>query len=152
MQISQDFLPYKHKTLILVCDSSHAKFYQAYERNFELIEEIKNDRIKLDDTERYSTQTGGGILSKVVDEDFKERETKMFYKKLADKLFDSFHDEKNSKLILIIPDGDKHVLTNELHEDVKQSLVHAIGKQATKIPEDQLVKMIDEERRITLSL
>jgi len=148
MQISQDFLPYEHKTLILVCDSSHAKLYQAYERNFELMEEIKNDRIKLDDTERYTTQTGGGILSSIEDEDFKERETKMFYKKLSGVLFDRFHDEENSKLILVIPEGDKNVLIDLLHEKVKKSLLCAIGKQSTKIQDDQLVKMIDEERSV----
>ena len=147
MQISQDFLPYEHKTLILVCDSSHAKFYQAYERNFELMEEIKNDRIKLDDFERYTTQTGGGILSKIEDEDFKERETKMFYKKLAQILFDRFHDEKNSKLILVVPEGDKNVLVDSLHEEIKKSLVLVIGKQSTKIPDDQLIMSIDEERK-----
>ncbi|MBI2475408.1 host attachment protein [Candidatus Uhrbacteria bacterium] len=147
MQIPQNFLSYEHKTLILVCDSSHAKFYQAYERNFELIEEIKNDRMKLEDTERYTTQTGGGILSKVEDEDFKERETKIFYKKLAGILFDRFHDEKNSKLILVVPEGDKNVLVDSLHEKVKKSLVHAIGKQPPKIPDAQLIKFIDEGRK-----
>ncbi|MBI4714109.1 host attachment protein [Candidatus Uhrbacteria bacterium] len=148
MQISQDFLPYEHKTLILVCDNAHAKLYQAFGREFNFVEEIKNDRIKLDDIERYATQTGGGILSKIEDEDFKEREAKTFYKKLAQMLSDR-KDAEEWKLILVVPQEDKNVILDLLQNDVKQSLVHVIEKQPPKLPDDQLIKFIDNERRIT---
>lgn len=146
MQIPQDFLAYAQKTLILVCDRGRAKFYQAFDRKFNLAEEIKNDRLELDDVEPYST-LAGGHLSQSQDEDFKDREAKMFYKKLAQEIFDRKQKDEFQKLIIVIAHEDKNILLDELHEEIKQTLQFVILEQVLKIPDDELVKIIDDRRQ-----
>jgi hypothetical protein len=147
MQIPQDFLSYEQKTLILVCDRGRAKFYNAFNRDFKLAEEIQNDRLELDDIEPYST-VAGGHLSKSQDENFKDREAKIFYKKLAKKIFDKKQTDDFLKLIIIIAHEDKNILFDELHEEVKQLLEFVIPEQLLKKPDDELVKIINKERKL----
>lgn len=148
MQIPEQYLPYEFKTFILVCDHLHAKVYQAHGREFNFVQEWKDERLDMSgDTERYQSSTGSQHFA-AQDEDFKEREGKLFYHELAKQLFDLKHEQGFEKLILVVPHGDKNVLEEALHDDVKRVLERTIPKQLTKVSEDDLVEAIDKERRV----
>lgn len=147
MHISETFLPYESKTFILVCDRLHAKLYQAYDREFDFVEEMIDDRLPIEDAARY-TGSGGGHNFTENDEGLKEREAHVFYGELAKKLFEYKHKEGFEKLILVVPHEDKNMLVEALQDDVKRVFERTIAKQLTKIGEDQLIEAIDAERRI----
>ena len=146
MHISENFLPYESKTIILVCDRLHAKVYQAHDREFNFVEEITDDRLPIGEAERY-TASGGGHQFTENDEGLKEREAHVFYAELAKKLFEHKHKAGFEKLILVVPHEDKNVLIEALHDDVKRVLDRTIPKQLTKVGEDQVIEAIDAERR-----
>lgn len=147
MHISDDFLPYSKNTLVLIIDRSSAKFYRAEERDFNLLEKKENERLGIEDTERYVSSSKGARLSKAQDEQLKEREATVFYKALAENVFE--YKQKNSfeKLIIVVPPDDKNLFTNYLHTDIKPTIELMIPKQLTKIADDALIKAIDKERR-----
>lgn len=145
MQIPQDFLAHNQKTLILVCDRGRAKFYQAFDRELNLVEEIKNDRLELDDVEPYST-LAGGHLSQSQDEDFKDREAKKFYQKLAQEIFDRKQKAEFQKLIIVIAHEDKNILLACLHEEIRPLLELVVPEQSLKISDNALAKLIDDWR------
>ena len=147
MQIPEQFLPYNEKTCIFVCDHVHAKVYQAFQNDFNFFEEVTDTRAKLDDIERYS-QGDGSLHFSAQDEGFKEREAHLFYKQLARKLFDLKQSQSFEKLVLVLPEEDKNIFVDLLHEDVKHSIEQIVPKQLTNLSEDQLVEAIDKARRI----
>jgi len=149
MQISEQFLPYEFKTVLLVCDHLHGKVYHAHGREFKRVQEWNNERLDMTtDTERYQTANGAQHFS-AQDEGFKEREGNKFYQELANHLFELKHGEGFEKLILVVPHEDKNVLEEMLHDDVKRVLERTIPKQLTKVSDEDLVEAVDNERRIT---
>ncbi len=146
MHISEPLLPYEKKTLILICDRQHAKFYQALDRDFDFVEEIKNDRSKLDDPEHYSAPIGGSRVAITTDEKLKDREAHAFYQDLAKKLFDLTQTD-HEEILIAIPNDDKNILSDALHEQVKKLITLVIDKELTKMPEDKLIEIIDSHRR-----
>lgn len=145
MKLSNNLLPYSQKTLILVCDRGGAKFYQALERAFDLINEIKNDRLNVEDIQPYFT-LAGPKLSISQDENLKDREAKIFYKKLAQEIFDRKQKTEFQKLIIVIAHEDKNILHDCLHEEIKPLLQLVIPEQSLKISDDALAKLVDDWR------
>ncbi len=146
MHISDSFLPYEARTLILVCDRSHAKMYLAHDRAFDFVVEYKNDRLEIGDNERYAS--GDGMRQFTAhDEDLKKREAHHFYQDLAKALFDHKQKHEFSKLILVVPNEDKNDFTQALHTEVRELLDRTISKQLTKLSEDRLIEAIDADRQ-----
>ncbi len=146
MHISETLRPYEETTYILVTDRLHAKFYQANKRDFAFIEKKENDRLKIGETERYSSQGGDGPLFQSKDEQLDDREALTFYKELAKDLFEQKQKKAFEKLIIVIPQNDKNLLVNELHPDVQHSLELVIPKELTRLSEDELIEKINEAR------
>jgi len=147
MHIPEQFLSYDKKTLLLVCDKKIAKLYTAFDREFQSLEQLENDRLSLDDTERYTAAIAEGKLTKGQDESLKDREGQTFYKHLAQVLFTKKQEGLFDTLILVVPQDDKNSLVGALHPEVEKTLDRVIGKQLTKVSEDQLVEKVDAERR-----
>lgn len=148
MQISEHYLPYESKTVLLVCDHLHGKVYHAKGREFNLIQEWKNERLDMTgDTERYQSSNGAQHFSSQ-DEGFKEREGNAFYVELAKHLFELKQTEGFEHLFLIVPHEDKHLLEDALHPEVKQTWNQTIPKQLTKMSDGDLIEALDKERRV----
>lgn len=148
MQLPHALLPYAEKTIILVCDRLTANFYSAKNRQFELIEHRENDRLTLDDTERYVVSVGDGRgIATETDEKLKLREADRFYRELCAWLFERLKTHAYEKLIVVVPHEDKNRLTDHLHTDVRERLDRVVPKELTKLSDAELISRLNEERK-----
>ena len=143
MTLSETLLPYEKNTLILVCDRSQAKFFRAVDREFTEIDVMENERLALEGEH----PPGGEHMSVLRDEEYHEHEAGVFYKKLAERLFDLKKELSYENLILVVPADDKNTLAEALHEEVHQALDITIPKQLLYLENDALAERIDEHRR-----
>lgn len=141
-------LPYAEKTIILVCDRLTANFYEAKKRLFALVEHRENERLTLNDTDRYSVAVGnsGGVATEM-DEKLKLREADRFYRELCEWLFERLKTNGYEKLIVVVPHEDKNRLTDHLHTDARARLDRVIPKELTKLSDAELIQRINEERK-----
>lgn len=147
MQLPEQLLPYESPTLVFVCDRANAAAYQANDREVNLLESHDNERLGLEDVEREQVAVGGDRFAKASDEGMKEREAKMFYKSMAQDLFDHLKKGEFEELILVVPGDDKNFLIEELHAEVSEKLVLTLPKQLTKVSQDELFERVDQARR-----
>jgi len=143
MILADHLLPYSHDTLLLVCDRASARFLHAHDREVKEVDTIENDR--LDPVNEHPP--GGEHMAVTRDEHYHEHEAEVFYKKLAERLFELKQQMSYEDLILVVPGDDKNLLADALHEDVRQTLQSTLPKLLTNLGDAEVMEHVDQHRR-----
>lgn len=142
MQIPEELKPYAHRTLLVVCDSSHALFYSLLDREVSQVGEIFIDYPPKDDVERSSGQSPSGVHFAEENEGLEDEKEKRFSLLLAKELHNRLLKAEFEDLILAAPQERLNEQTQALHPDVLSRIVKTYPKQITKENPIDILKLV----------
>lgn len=145
MILAEHLLSYQHTTMLLVCDRLRSRFFYGQDREVQEVDAMLNDRRSLESD--HSKQAGGEHMVEPRDEQYHDREAGVFYKTLADRLFELKKQRPYEHLILVVPEDDKNLLADALHEDVRKTLEVTLPKLLTNVDDHELMERVDACRR-----
>lgn len=143
MQISEHYLPYTKKTLIAVTNNELAKLYKAEDREVEPVETLQIDMEAGDDR---ASGTSNSAPPKI--DNMKLETKKDLYRMLSDQLMKAIK-EGYEDIILCAPEVNKNEITEAMHTDVMKLVVEVIPKNLASLPEDQIVRILQESRGLS---
>ncbi|MBT4856632.1 hypothetical protein HON52_00390 [Candidatus Uhrbacteria bacterium] len=131
MQISNHYLGYPKRTLIVVTNNEVAKIFRAFEKEIEEIEVLEGEEIE-------SPGEGSSPSDEV-----RHRVRQDLYKDLNKKLMVYVQGE-DEEILLCAPEAHKNALVEEMHPDVMKMIVEVIPKNLASLPLDAIVRILQE--------
>lgn len=142
MQISEHYLGYKERTLIVVTNNELAKIYGANERE---VEEINLLEVTTESREeRGSGKPNDGPPN--TDEQ-KAHSRKELYKELSEALT-SLLKEGYKDIILCAPEALKNEITDAMHTDVMNAVTEVVPKNLASLQLDQIIQILQEKKAV----
>lgn len=139
MQISEHYVNYPKRTLIVLTNNELAKLLLVNDREVDEIALLKVD------TEIPEERSSGTANSAPPDIDEIKRHSRMeLYKQLSDKLMKSRKDVE--EIILCAPEANKNELLDAMHTDIQQLVKEVVPKNLASLPLDQVVRILQESR------
>ena len=140
MQISQHYLPYTKRTLLIITNNELAKLLEMHERE---ITEISTLQMPVDDTD---VPRSGSPNAPPADIDELKRHRRVeLYKKLSIEI--QKHLKKGfEQVILCAPEANKNELSEAMHADVTAAVVETVPKNLASLPLDAVVRILQETR------
>jgi protein required for attachment to host cells len=139
MFIPEQFPGFSKKTLVVVADHVHAKFFLGSDHELHFLEEIKTDHSTPDTGDHAVSISSAGMHSAA----FNEKESIINEDHLFHALAKNIHTrlENNEFEDLIIAAGPEvHQFENMLHPDVRAHIIHLIPKLLTKLDDAHLLE------------
>lgn len=140
MYIPEQFPPFHKKTLVVVADHAHAKFFMGDDREFTFLEELKTDYPSHGGGDRTSGVTSGGnVHFREVNEKDEAIGEDHLFRSLAKDLHARF--QKNEFEDLIIAAGPEvHKLERLLDPEVHACIKRLIPKLLVKLDDEHLIE------------
>ncbi len=138
MQISQHYVGYPKKTLIVVTNNELAKLYRAQEREIEELEMLQVETAPPDHRSDGTPNAGPPDVDSI-----KKHGRSELYAQLSDRLLDLLK-EGYEELILCAPEALKNELTDAMHTDVQKATTRLVTKNLASLPLDQIVRILQE--------
>lgn len=137
MHISDHYLPYQKKTLIVVTNSETARLLTAHERELEEIEafEISTDL----PTPRTANSAPPDI------DEMKRHSRIELYKEVAEHLQGLLKGDIE-EIILCAPEVYKNELAEAMHPDVMAIVKEVVPKNLASLGLDQIIRILQENR------
>ncbi len=140
MIISQHYLGYPKKTLIVVTNNELAKIYSAFEREVEELEvlEIEN--------KKPEARASGVPNSAPPDLDEQKKHVREeLYHELSETLLS--HLKKGyEEIVLCAPEALKNEIVEAMHTDVMKAVSETVPKNLASLPLDQVIRILQESR------
>lgn len=141
MIISQHYLGYPKKTLIVVTNNEVAKIYSAHERDVEELVVLESA------PEKPAKRASGVANSAPADTDeIKKRGRLELYKELSEKLQLNLN-KTFEEIILCAPEASKNEIIESMHTDVMKAVVEVVPKNLASLPLDQIIRILQESRQ-----
>ena len=140
MQISQHYLPYPKKTLIVVTNNELAKVLWVHDRE---IDELLTMEMPKDDGDFKATGTPHSAAPDF--DEMKKHKLQELYTKLNKKLIKLLNDEYE-EIVLCAPEAKKNELVEGMHPDVMKCTVEIVPKNLASLPLDAIVRILQETR------
>ncbi len=141
MQISNHYLPYEEKTLIVLTNNEIAKLYQAEEREVEELEVIEMT------TDLPENERGSGTPNAAPPriDDIKKHSRQELYRDLSGRLQKHL---KNgfSEVVLCAPEVYKNEILEAMHTDVQSAIKELVSKNLAMLPLDAVIRILHETR------
>lgn len=135
----------KIRTLILVADGGHGKFYlnEGVHKGVTLVEEYDNKlnytrELGVDKPGRTFESADGARHAMAPRVDFHDQEKKTFAHFLSDKLNHKVSSKEIDRIIIVAPPKILPELRNHLNNEAKQILVGELNKDLTKVKSQDL--------------
>lgn len=135
MRISDHYVPFKKKTLIVVTNNERARLLKADDREVEEIETIDTPDTVISDRPNE------------IDMDFdqmKIHRLKELYRALSDRLLDLVQHDGYEKVIACVPEVNKQHFTNDMHTDVQKKIDEIIPKNLASMDLNNIVRILIE--------
>lgn len=140
MQISQHYLGYPKKTLIVVTNNELAKLFSAHEREVEELEVMELS------VEKPEHRAEGGANSAPPDIDEMKRHTRgELYSQLSSKLMELLKGD-HEEIVLCAPEALKNEIHDAMHTDVKAAISELVPKNLASLPLDQIIRILQETK------
>lgn len=140
MIISEHYLGYPEKTLIVVSNNELAKIYSAFERE---VEELRVIEMK---TETPGERASGVANAAPPDlDEMKQHVRGELYSELSDTL-QSYLKKGYKEIILCAPEALKNEIVESMHTDVMNAVVETVPKNLASLPLDQIIRILQETR------
>jgi len=141
MQISNHYLPYEKKTLIVLTNNELAKILKAEERE---VEEFEAHEIT---TELPENERGGGTpnAGPANTEEIKRHGRLELYKNLSKRLQQLLKDG-HEEIVLCAPEVHKNEIMEAMHTDVQASIQEVVAKNLAMLPLDAVIRILHETR------
>ncbi|PIQ67335.1 hypothetical protein CO173_04325 [Candidatus Uhrbacteria bacterium CG_4_9_14_3_um_filter_41_35] len=141
MQISDHYLAYKEKTLLVVTNNELAKIYSVFERDVEELRTLKVKSAKPDE------RAGGTANSAPPDLDEVKKHDRLELYKSLNKLLFKLIKEDYKKIIICVPEAHKNEIVEEMHQDVKKLIgENVVPKNLASLPLDQMMRILQESK------
>ncbi len=137
MQISDHYLPYSKKTLIVVANSEIARLLIAQDRNLEELEAFEVS------TELPETRTANSAPPDV--DEMKRHSRLELYKEISDRMQELLK-EGIEEIILCAPEVHKNELAEAMHTDVTNHVKEVVPKNLASLGLDQIIRILQENR------
>ena len=140
MQISEHYLGYPKKTLIVVTNNELAKIFSALEREVEELDLLEVT------TEKPEFRADGTPNSAPPDIDEMKRHSRMeLYANLSKRL-QKLLKKGNKEIILCVPEASKNELAEAMHTDVMKAVKEVVPKNLASLQLDQIIRILQEAR------
>ena len=140
MIISQHYLGYPKKTILVVTNNELAKLYSAFEREVEEIDLIEVT------TAKPGKRSGGMINTAPPDIDEMKRHSRIeLYADLSKRLLHLLK-EGYEEIILCVPEAYKNELAEAMHADVLKVVSEVVPKNLASLELDQIIRILQESR------
>lgn len=140
MIISEHYLGYPKKTLIVVSNNELAKIYSASEREVEELRVIEME------TEKPEVRASGVPNSAPPDlDEIKDHIRGELYSDLSDEL-QSYLKKGYEEIILCAPEALKNEIVEAMHTDVMEAVTETVPKNLASLPLDQTIRILQETR------
>jgi protein required for attachment to host cells len=137
MQISDHYLPYTKKTLIVVANSEIARLLIAQGRELDELEVFGVS------TDLPETRTAA---SAPIDVDEMKRHSRLeLYKEISDRMQELLKEEIE-EIILCAPEVHKNELSAAMHTDVTAHVKEIVPKNLASLALDQIIRILQENR------
>lgn len=140
MIISQHYLGYPKKTLIVVTNNEMAKIFSAYERE---VEELKILEVEIEKPEARASGTPNSAPPDI--DEIKKRNRLDLYSQLSDEL-QTLIKTGHEQIILCAPEASKNELAEAMHTDVTAVVNEVVPKNLASLPLDQIIRILQETR------
>lgn len=140
MEISQHYLAYPKKTLIVVTNNEMAKIHRAFDREIEEIEVLQMEREGGDDRPSGTPNSGPPDI-----DEQKRHTRKELYSELSDRLM-SLLKGGDETVILCAPEANKNDVVESMHTDVMNAVEEVVPKNLASLPLDAVVRILQETR------
>ena len=142
MKISEHYLGYPEKTLIVVSNNEIAKILGAFERE---VEEL--DLLEIT-TKQPEHRASGTPNSGPPDIDEMKRHSRMeLYANLNKKLM-GLLKTKYKMIVLCAPEAYKNEIADAMHTDVMKAVVEVVPKNLASLPLDQVIRILQEKKGV----
>lgn len=140
MQISNHYLGYPKRTLIVVTNNELAKIYRAFEKEIEEIEVIEGEEAASDGRGSGTANDGPPRTDEV-----RKHIRSDIYKALSNKLMEYIQGD-DEEIILCAPEAHKNACVAEMHTDVMKAVKEVVPKNLASLPLDAVVRILQETR------
>lgn len=142
MKISEHYLGYPEKTLIVVTNNELAKIYGADDRDVEEIDVLEVT------TEKPEARAEGVANSSPPDiDEIKRHSRQELYKNLSKNLMNRLGDGYK-KIVLCAPEALKNEITEAMHTDVMKAMDEVVPKNLASLQLDQIIRILQEKRPV----
>lgn len=140
MKISDHYLGYSEKTLIVVTNNEVAKILGADDREVEEMDVLEVS------TEKPSSRSSGTANSGPPDVDEMKRHSRLeLYKELSDRLLDLLKGGYK-KIVLCAPEAHKNEIIESMHPDVVKAVEEVVPKNLASLALDQVIRILQEKK------
>ncbi|MCH8049329.1 host attachment protein [Patescibacteria group bacterium] len=140
MQISQHYVGYPKKTLIVISNNELAKIYSAFERE---VEELEMLEVKTEPPQSRATGTPNAAPPDI--DQMKKHSRLELYASLSDRLHHLLkHDYE--EVVLCVPEASKNEIIEALHSDVRKKIKEVVPKNLASLPLDQIIRILQETK------
>lgn len=143
MKISDHYLGYSEKTLIVVTNNELAKIYGADGKD---VEEIDMLELDIDNPEESSTGTPNSAPPDI--DQIKRNERQGLYEDLSKKLI-KWLGKGYTQIVLCAPEAHKNQITEAMHADVIKAIDEVVPKNLASLELDQVIRILQEKRPTT---
>ncbi|MFH1632146.1 MAG: hypothetical protein ABIA47_04000 [bacterium] len=140
MIISNNYLPYENKTLIILTNNECAKIHSAFERD---VDELQVMEISTYIPEQRSTGTPNSAPPDV--DEIKRHSRLELYADLSKRLQGLLKDGY-SGIVMCAPEAYKNEIVDSMHTDVKNCIIEVVPKNLAMLPLDQVIRILQETR------
>ncbi|MFH1711846.1 MAG: hypothetical protein ABH846_01255 [Patescibacteria group bacterium] len=142
MKISEHYVGYPKKTLIVVTNNELAKIFGANEKEVEELEILNVT------TQRPEERASGTPNSGPPDIDEMKRHSRVeLYSNLNARL-QNLLKQDYKVIVLCVPEALKNEITEALHTDVKNSISELVPKNLASLPLDQIIRILQETKQV----
>jgi protein required for attachment to host cells len=132
MNIPNNFPMITNRILMVVCDTSHALFYELQNRDLEKIGEVAINYPPKEDIERTSIKTPSGMHSAEQSENLEMEKIHRFSVQLADELHSRLQKNEYKEIYFIAPQERSQQFLDAMCEEVRGLVTRTLQKQVTK--------------------
>ena len=141
MQISNHYLPYAKKTLIVLTNNELAKILHAHEKEVEEIDSFEIES-EMPENERGSSTPNAGPPRF---EEIKKQIRQELYTELNDRLLALLKDGAE-QIILCAPEVHKNEIFEAMHTDVQSNVSELVAKNLAMLPLDAIIRILNENK------
>ncbi len=140
MQISNHYLGYPKRTLVVVTNNELAKIYRAFEKEIEEIHVLEGEQIDIDQRGSGTANDGPPHTDEI-----RKHIRNDLYKALSDKLMEYLQGD-DEEIILCAPEAHKNACVDGMHTDVMKAVKEVVPKNLASLPLDAVVRILQETR------
>jgi len=142
MKISEHYVGYPQKTLIVVTNNESAKIFGADDREVEELEILEVT------THKPEERASGVPNAAPPDIDEMKRHSRVELYSDLDERLQSWLKKDYKEMVLCVPEALKNEITEALHADVQKRITELVPKNLASLPLDQIIRILQETKQV----